>query len=114
MTSKYRVGIIGCGGIANAHARGYQGVEQTEIVALADPVQVALDKFAETYGVPAENCYLDAREMLDNENLDIVSVATWHKLHAPMTIAACARSPKAVLCEKPMGVSVDRRQTERC
>ena len=106
MASKYRVGIIGCGGIANAHARGYQGVEQTEIVALADPVQVALDKFAETYSVSAENCYLDAREMLDNENLDIVSVATWHKLHAPMTIAACARSPKAVLCEKPMGVSL--------
>jgi predicted dehydrogenase len=106
MASKYRVGIIGCGGIANAHARGYQGVEQTEIVALADPVQVALDKFADTYGVSAENCYLDAREMLDKENLDIVSVATWHKLHAPMAIAACARSPKAVLCEKPMGVSL--------
>ena len=37
MASKYRVGIIGCGGIANAHARGYQGFERTEIVALADP-----------------------------------------------------------------------------
>ena len=36
---------------------------------LPDPVQVALDKFADTYGVPAENCYLDAREMLDKENL---------------------------------------------
>ena len=40
--------------------------------------------------------------MLDEENLDIVSVATWYKLHAPMTIAAYARKPKAVLCEKPM------------
>ena len=106
MASKYRVGIIGCGGIANAHARGYQGVEQTEIVALADPVQAALDKFADTYDVPKENCYLDPRDMLDNANLDIVSVATWHKLHAPMTIAACARGPKAVLCEKPMGISL--------
>jgi predicted dehydrogenase len=106
MASKYRVGIIGCGGIANAHARGYQGVEQTKIVALADPVQAALDKFANTYGVSEQNCYLDAREMLDTENLDIVSIATWHKLHAPMTIAACSRGPKAILCEKPMGVSL--------
>lgn len=106
MAAKYRVGIIGCGGIANAHARGYQGVAQTEIVALADPVQAALDKFSQNYGVPSEHCYRDARAMLDSEVLDIVSVATWHKLHAPMTIAACARSPKAVLCEKPMGVSL--------
>ena len=105
MASKYRVGIIGCGGIANAHARGYEGVEQTEIVALADPIQAALDRFSDTYGVSADHCYLDPRDMLDNENLDIVSVATWHKLHAPMAIAACARAPKAVLCEKPMGVN---------
>ena len=95
MASKYRVGIIGCGGIANAHARGYQGVEQTEIVALADPVQVALDKFAETYSVSAENCYLDAREMLDNENLDIVSVATWHK-------TPCTHDNRSV-CKKSKG-----------
>ena len=106
MASKYRVGIIGCGGIARAHAGGYQGVDETKIVALADPIQAALDNFSEDYGVSKDNCYLDPREMLDNENLDIVSVATWHKLHAPMTIAACARSPKAVLCEKPMGVSL--------
>ena len=36
----------------------------------------------------------------------IVSICTWHKLHAPMTIAACARKPKAVLCEKPMATSL--------
>jgi predicted dehydrogenase len=44
--------------------------------------------------------------MLDTEALDVVSVCTWHKLHAPMTIAACARKPKAVLCEKPMGTNL--------
>ena len=45
MSDKYRVGIIGCGGIANAHAHGYQGIEEVEIVALADPVEVALNQF---------------------------------------------------------------------
>ncbi len=104
MSDKYRVGIIGCGGIANAHAHGYQGIEEAEIVALADPVEVALNQFGERYNV--KNRYHDAREMLDKENLDIVSVATWHKLHAPMTVAACARKPKAVLCEKPMAVNL--------
>jgi predicted dehydrogenase len=104
MSEKYRAGIIGCGSIANAHARGYLGVEEIEIVAIADPVEEAANQFGERYNV--ENRYRDAREMLDKEDLDIVSVATWHKLHAPMTIAACSRKPKAVLCEKPMATNL--------
>ena len=101
---KYRVGIIGSGRIAKFHAQGYQGVDEVKMVAVADPVQSILDNFGQQIGV--ENRYLDAREMLDQEDLDIVSVATWHKLHAPMTIAACARRVKAVLCEKPMATSL--------
>ncbi|MBI1929843.1 Gfo/Idh/MocA family oxidoreductase, partial [Candidatus Poribacteria bacterium] len=104
--NKYRVGIIGCGSIANLHVRGYRGVESVEIVAIADPVEAALEEFGNRYNLPIVNRYLDAREMLDKEHLDIVSVATWHQLHAPMTIAACARKPKAVLCEKPMATTL--------
>jgi predicted dehydrogenase len=63
-----------------------------------------LNDFGNRYHI--ESRYLDAREMLDKEHLDIVSVATWHQLHAPMTIAACARKPKAVLCEKPMATTL--------
>ena len=44
--------------------------------------------------------------MLDIENPDIVSVCTWHPLHAEMTIAAAARQPKAILCEKPMATNL--------
>ncbi|MBI1930157.1 Gfo/Idh/MocA family oxidoreductase [Candidatus Poribacteria bacterium] len=102
--NKYRVGIIGCGSIANLHVRGYQGVDSVEMVAIADPVEAALEEFGNRYNI--EKRYLDAREMLDKERLDIVSVATWHQLHAPMTIAACARKPKAVLCEKPMATTL--------
>ena len=44
----------------------------------------------------------DARAMLDTERLDVVSVCTWHTGHSPWTVAAAARRPKAILCEKPM------------
>ena len=104
MSDKYRVGIIGCGSIAGLHVQGYRGVEEVEIVAIADPVEAALNDFGERNNIQTR--YLDAREMLDKENLDIVSVATWHRLHAPMTIAACARKPKAILCEKPMATNL--------
>lgn len=102
--STYRAGIIGCGSVAHMHVRGYQGVEAMDVVAIADPIEEALNEFGERYGIPAR--YRDSREMLDAEQLDIVSICTWHKLHAPFTIAACARRPKAVLCEKPMATSL--------
>ena len=73
-------------------------------MALADPVAEAREEFGEQHGIARR--YEDFRRMLDDEALDIVSVCTWHKLHAPMTIAACARKPKAVLCEKPMATSL--------
>ncbi|MEW6750798.1 MAG: Gfo/Idh/MocA family oxidoreductase [Candidatus Latescibacterota bacterium] len=104
MATTYRAGIIGCGSISHFHYRGYKAVEAIEVAAVADPVAEARDEFGERYGIARR--YADARRMLDQEHLDIVSVCTWHKLHAPLTIAACARRPKVVLCEKPMSVSL--------
>ena len=100
----YRAGIIGCGSIAAHHVSGFQGLENVDIAAIADPVATSLLTFGDRFEI--ENRYSDAREMLDVEQLDIVSITTRHKLHAPMTIAACSRKPKAVLCEKPMAVNL--------
>ncbi|MBI4531598.1 MAG: Gfo/Idh/MocA family oxidoreductase [Candidatus Latescibacteria bacterium] len=104
MPTTYRACLIGCGSIAHGHVYGYQGLDNVEIVAIADPVKEALDQFGERHGIGKR--YTDARQMLDEEHPDIVSVCTWHKLHAPLTIASCARRPKAVLCEKPMATSL--------
>jgi predicted dehydrogenase len=102
----YRVGIIACGGIARAHAKGWTQTEGVEITALADSNPQALAEFGETYGVAPERRYLDYRAMLDREHPDIVSVCSWHGQHAEMTVAAAARKPKVILCEKPMATSL--------
>lgn len=104
MGTTHRVGIAGCGSIAHAHMMGYRALEGVEVVAVADPVAEALHEFGDRYRVAQR--YADYRQMLDEEKLDIVSICTWHKLHAPMAIAACARRPKAVLCEKPMATTL--------
>src|SRR5919198_2383335 len=101
--ARYRVGIIACGSIARSHARGWQAIEdQVELVAIADSNQSALEDAGEAWHVPGQGRYLDYREMLDREHLDIVSICSWHGQHAPMAVAAAARKPKAILCEKPM------------
>ena len=102
--ASYRAAIIGCGSIANSHASGYNRVETTTLVACADTVEAKAQSFAERNGIP--NHYADYRQMLEVEQPDIVSVCTWHPLHAEMTIAAAARQPKAILCEKPMATNL--------
>jgi predicted dehydrogenase len=104
--ASYRVGIIACGGIARAHARGWSQTRDVQIAALADTNAEALAEFGADYDVAPEHRYLDFREMLERERPDIVSVCSWHAQHAPMTVAAAARKPKLILCEKPMATSL--------
>ncbi len=103
---KYRVGVIASGRIAREHGRGWSECEHTQIVALGDSHPESLRTYGEDFKVPAAKRYLDYREMLDKENLDIVSVCSWDPQHAEMAIAACARKPLLVLSEKPMAASL--------
>jgi len=107
----FRVGIIGCGrpwgtagatgmGQGNVHAAGYKASPDCQIVAAADVVQENLDLFCEAHGIASG--YLEYREMLEREELDIVSVCVWPKLHAPIVIDAARAGVKAIHCEKPM------------
>ena len=113
--SKYRVGVIGCGdntkkkdamGYAMAwqHAIAYEKLpEQCEIVACADISEKNAKAFADRFG--AKTIYSDYKEMLAKEGLDIVSICTWMRLHAEMTIAAAEAGVKAIHCEKPMATT---------
>jgi len=107
----YRVGIIGCGrphrtegstgyGMAHAHAAGYEASPDTAIVALADINLDNARSFQQEHG--GERLYEDYREMLANEDLDIVSISTWPRLHHDMVVDAARTGVKAIHCEKPM------------
>lgn len=103
----YRVGFIGCGGIAGAHADGYRALRNAnvEFVAGADiaPNGPGAQRLATEYGV---RLYADYREMLAKEQLDVVSVCTWPRTHCESTIAAAEHGAKGILCEKPMAISL--------
>lgn len=104
----YRTAIIACGNIARVHARAWQSVPGNPVAigAIADTHPDARREFGDFFGVPEESRYADYREMLDRENLDFVDVCSWHGQHAEMVIAAAARRPKAILCQKPMALSL--------
>ncbi len=99
----YRVGIIGCGNIANAHAKACEALG-IEIAAAVDITQEQLDKFQKAHGV--KNLYTDYRLMLEKEDLDIAVICTWPPLHAEMTVDAAESGVKGIICEKPMAVNL--------
>ncbi len=107
MSARLRVGIIGCGGIAGNHIRGYLDSGRYEIVGLADLEESAMAEKDATFKISPQH-YADPREMLAQEQPDVVSICTWHSGHATWTIAAAVHRPKAILCEKPMADTIGR------
>src|ERR687885_1392514 len=104
----YRTAIIACGTIARVHARGWLGVpgQAVALGALADTHPDARREFGDFFGIPEDKRYAHFREMLDHEQPDFVDACSWHQQHAEMVIAAAARRPKAIICQKPMAVSL--------
>ncbi len=105
-TRKLKVGIIGTGWIAEAHAESYKNMPDAEVVALADLIPGKAEKFAKEYGFENARLYPDHKSMLENEELDAVSVCTYNMTHAECTIDAL-KAGVHVLLEKPMCVTTE-------
>ena len=100
MDKQYRVGIVGCGGMGRSHAQAFADLEETVVVAASDIDAAAAQALAAAHSIPA--LYDDYREMLEKEDLAIVSVPTWQGVRAEITVAAARSGVKAVIGEKPM------------
>lgn len=93
----FRVGVVGCGGIAQVHGTVLQHLEGVELVGCADIKPERAHAFAETYGGRA---YSSMEELLEHEQLDAVHLCTPHYLHTPMAKLAASRGLH-VFTEKP-------------
>ncbi len=78
-----------------------------QVTALADPVGDNLQQMGEMLAVPPERRYADHRQMLEHADLDAVTIATPHHMHAAHAMDAAAAGV-AVISEKPMATSVER------
>ncbi|MBT5874858.1 MAG: Gfo/Idh/MocA family oxidoreductase [Candidatus Latescibacteria bacterium] len=101
MGRSFKLGIIGTGGIAHAHARACQSLDEIELSGVCDLNPDAAREFGETYG--AEDSFSSLEAMLGARDLDIAVICTWGHTHAEIfkSIANSGRV-KAILCEKPL------------
>ncbi|QDZ14852.1 Gfo/Idh/MocA family protein [Humibacter ginsenosidimutans] len=99
-----KVGLIGGGGIASAHIRGYDAHRDSiRVVAVADAFEETAKRRADELDATA---YTDYRDMIHTEELDAVDICLPHHLHADAIVAA-AEAGLNVLCEKPLCLTPD-------
>ncbi|WP_233560622.1 Gfo/Idh/MocA family protein [Halobellus sp. Atlit-38R] len=103
--------------MAYRHAPGYERRDDVDLVACADIVPENALAFANRFDVPKANVYEDYETMLEELDIDVVSVCTPPSVHADIVVG-CAESgtPDAVHCEKPMATTWGdcQRMVEAC
>ena len=104
MAKRFKAGVIGCGSIAQmVHLPGYVYCRGVELAASCDPVR---GRRTEARRISDRlRTYEDYHEMLDAEQLDVVSVASPNRFHAEHAIAALEHGTH-VLLEKPAALSM--------
>ena len=105
MKRNVKVGIIGCGGIANGkHMPALAAIEGCEMVAFCDIVVERAQAAAEKFGVEGAKVYEDYKELLKDESIEVVHVCTPNRSHSFITVDAL-EAGKHVMCEKPMAIN---------
>ncbi|OUD08087.1 inositol 2-dehydrogenase [Marivivens niveibacter] len=98
-----KVGLLGAGRIGQVHAVNIAGNPRSTLVAVADVYAQAAEKLAAEHGADARS----VEDILNDDDIDAVLVASSTDTHSDLIEAATAAG-KAVLCEKPVDLSLDR------
>lgn len=93
------IAIIGSGGISKSHAMAYQNFAGAFLLAFCDIDAEKAKNRAKEFG--CQLWYADYQKLLQNPDVDVVSVCVPTRFHAEVTVAA-AEAGKHVLCEKAM------------
>ena len=105
MSKVIKVGIIGCGGIANGkHMPSLKKVPDCEMVAFCDIIENKAIAAAKKFGTEDAKVFTDYKELLKLEDIDVIHVCTPNRSHSFITVDAL-EAGKHVLCEKPMAIN---------
>lgn len=100
----WNFGIVGAGLIADFHAKAIRHIKNAKLIGICGTNNEKVRKLAEKHNCKIFGSY---SEMLQSDEIDIVTIATPSGAHMEPTIEA-AHCGKHVLCEKPLEISLDR------
>ena len=97
------VGLLGAGRIAGVHATAISSHPDSTLTAVSDYYPATAEKIADEYGCKA----CTTEQIIADPTIDAVLIATSTDTHSDLIEAATAQG-KAVLCEKPVDLSLER------
>jgi predicted dehydrogenase len=110
---KYKAAIIGCGRIGGfldspvdkkivTHAHAYKASNRFELTSCCDLDTETVSNFISRWGKKIRG-YINYDELLKKEELDVLSICTDTKTHAPLLLKALSKDGlKVIICEKPL------------
>ncbi|MED4227778.1 Gfo/Idh/MocA family oxidoreductase [Neobacillus cucumis] len=105
---KLRYGLIGAGSNAERkHLNNYMTLANVELVSICDVNIESAERLAKKYNIT--KVYSNYEEMLDKEELDLVSICTPNFLHAEISTYALTKGVN-VHCEKPLAINANEAQ----
>ncbi len=102
--STVRWGVLGCGKIASDFCTAMSHVRGARLVAVAARDKDRASTFGSQFGVLADKCYGTYEDLVDDEDIDVVYVATMHVFHKSAVLLALDAG-RGVLCEKPLAMN---------
>ncbi|MFX0202419.1 MAG: Gfo/Idh/MocA family protein [Candidatus Hodarchaeota archaeon] len=102
MGKKIRVAVVG-GNFGEKHIQGFQQCPEIEVWAICRRQQELAKQLSQRYQI--ERYYTDFDEMIQSQDIDVVSLAVPNYLHYPMTMSALDHG-KHVICEKPLALDL--------
>jgi len=103
------VAVIGLNSRGVTHMNNFNLMPNSRVVALCDCVEYLLPELSKRLvdsGGDTPKTFIDYRDMLDDKDIDVISIAAPGYWHALMTINAC-QAGKDVYCEKPLSYNID-------
>ncbi len=113
----FKTGIIGCGRIGSlleedplrgkpcTHTGGFSALPNVKMIAGCDINETRLKKFGQQWEV--KNLYTNYHDMLSENSLDVLCIATWTNQHATMALDGVRAGVKGIFCEKPIDVNLN-------
>jgi UDP-N-acetyl-2-amino-2-deoxyglucuronate dehydrogenase len=102
-----RIGFVGCGRIFSKHADAIKNIPEMELFALCDENAAALAAAKQTF--PEAITYTSFTELLSNQTISVIVIATPSGLHAEMACLAL-QAGKDVILEKPIALTTEQAQ----
>jgi len=99
---QHRIALVGCGGIAHAHIKGYREVAAGlgEVIAGCDPNEETLNAFCDRYELPLR--FTSPADLIESGEVDVIALLTPPAVRAEVILPAVERGIH-LLVEKPFG-----------